>query len=119
MKIKVEKPIYTHDAVLPGKCIAVFEVAKQSKDNNTKQVCLQFSINTDEGHRILERSFPADLTVGSQLDQLFNQWLDADFEWLPDDGDEINLDCVIGEIADVVLVNGHEVGGVYSPGTFL
>jgi hypothetical protein len=119
MIVTLEKPKHSPEAVWPGKCIAVYEVASASKNNCAKQVCFRFSVDTNEDKNIMERLFPADLTNGNQLYEFLDSWLDADFEWLPQDSDEINLACVVGEGGDVALANGHEIYAVYPHGTLL
>jgi hypothetical protein len=69
-------------------------------------VRFRFRVQTEEGEKLVGKTFYADLRRGSELSSYLDNWLDGDFEKLMDDDYNIDLDLLVNRKADLIITHG-------------
>jgi hypothetical protein len=125
MKLKLENPFHCPEGSWPGICEAIDEPKKPVKGKNKNQVRLRFSVDTEEGEKMVARTFVAKLNVGGELHTFLNSWLGGDLDRLRGENGEFDLDLLIGEPALLQVVHGNHsaeydypvvlIAGIYPP----
>lgn len=124
MKLKLHNAFHCPHGKWNGVCMAVEEPKQPSKHMKcSKQVRFLFQVNTDDGERMVGRTFRATFSYGNDLYVFLASWLDGDMERLLDDDGEIDLDVLVGREADLYIVHGphgaqHEYPVVNIAGIF-
>jgi hypothetical protein len=126
MKLKLHNIFHCPQGRWSGVCEAIGEPNKRMNKPCSPQVNFRFRVETDEGEKLVRRTFCADFTYGSELYLFMASWLDDDLERLLDDDGEIDLDVLIGREADLYITHGLQaaqyeypvvnIAGIYPPG---
>ena len=94
-----------------GVCEAIEEPKQRINKPCAKQVrCaenhLRFRVETDEGEKLVGKTFCADLSNGSELHSYLDSWLDGDFDRFLDEDGNVDLDLLVGRGADLIITHG-------------
>lgn len=126
MKMKLYNPFHCPEGKWPGICEAIEEPKKRMNKSCANQVRVRFSVQTDEGERLVAKTLCADRGYGSELYTFLASWFDGNLNSVLDDDGEIDLDVLVGKKADLLITHGPHgdqyeypvvnIAGIYPPG---
>ena len=129
LKLELRNKFHCPEGKWRGQCEYIDEPKKLIKHMGTEQVRIRFSVDTDDGEKLVARTFSSELHPGTELYGFLYSWLGEDLIGLVDEEGEIDLDLLIGEQADLSIVHGKKtaeysypvvlINGIYPPGRLI
>ncbi|MGC3990589.1 MAG: hypothetical protein QM796_13095 [Chthoniobacteraceae bacterium] len=126
MKLKLNNAFHCPEGKWRGTCEAIEEPNKRMNRPCSKQVRLRFALETHAGEKIVARTFCADLSIGGELHAFLDSWLDGNFDPYLDEDGEVDLDLLVGKMADLLITHGVKseeykfplviIAGLFPPG---